>query len=86
MIGQMPTCDGTEEASLDQFRRTGKLDKISAGQQAAYALEGPRKSCNFGQARTVTKAQGAMVVHRYKARAHGRLRVHWLPVFEGSAS
>ena len=81
----MLTGDGTEEVSHDQVRITGKLDKITAGQHVAYALEGPRRSCTVGQVRTVTKAQAEVVVHRYIAQADGRLRVHWLPVNEGSA-
>ena len=51
----------------------------------AYALETPSKSCTVGQVRTIRKAQGEVVVHRYKAQADGRLRVHWLPVYEASA-
>ena len=67
------------------MRRAGKLDKITAGQHVAYALEAPNRSCTVGQVRTITKAQGEVVVHRYKAQADGRLRVHWLPVYEASA-
>ncbi len=78
----MLTGDGTEEVSQDQVPRTGKLDKIPAGQHVAYALQGPRRSCIVGQVRTVTKAKAEVVVHRYKAQADGRLRVHCLPVYE----
>ena len=90
-IGQMLTAEAEGEGAEDRLvRSTGKLSKLAVGQHIAYALatrpppKAAGRACGAGQVKTVVRTgQAEVVLHRYRARADGRLRVHWIGVYLG---
>ena len=90
-IGQMLTAEAEGEGAEDRLvRSAGKLSKLAVGQHVAYALatrpppKAAGRACGVGQVKTVVRTgQAEVVLHRYRARADGRLRVHWIGVYLG---
>ena len=89
-IGQMLTADADDGIEDRLVRSAGKLSKVAVGQHIAYALstrpppKAAVRACGVGQVKTVVRTgQAEVVLHRYRARADGRLRVHWIGVYLG---
>ena len=60
----------------------GKLARLGVGQFVAYCNSHPKlKKCKVGKVMTLPRPENLIIVHRYRPRADGRLRVRWLPAF-----
>jgi hypothetical protein len=89
-IGQMLTAESDGEGMDHLVKNTGKLGKLAVGHHVAYALltrppsRATARACGVGQVKNVVRTgQAEVVLHKYRARADGRLRVHWIGVYVG---
>ena len=72
--------DDTQESNRP-LEKPGKIYKMTPGMFIAYVQTLKSKICHVGKILNVSRAEAAVVVHRYAPTAGQDLRVHWRPLF-----